>query len=93
MSSPAFCGRGLCYEVSMSKINKELLVGIVVCLFLAVTSVGVKVKLTIDRQEHYRELEAYNAIQDKRIEALEKEVRLLKTDLYMAQNGFEGGTE
>ena len=73
----------------MSKINKELLTGIVVCLFLAVTSVGVKVKLTIDRQEHYRELEAYNIIQDRRIEQLEKEVRLLKTDLYIAHNGFE----
>jgi hypothetical protein len=77
----------------MNKINKELLIGIVICLFLTITSVGVKVKLTIDRQEHYRELEAYNAIQDKRIEQLEKEVRLLKTDLFTAQNGFEGGTE
>ena len=77
----------------MNKINKELIIGIIVCLFLAVTSVGIKVKLTIDRQEHYRELEAYNTIQDKRIEQLEKEVRLLKTDLYIVQNGFEGGTE
>ena len=31
--------------------------------------------------------------QDERIKALEKEIRILKTDMYVLQYGYEGGEE
>ena len=55
--------------------------------------------LAIDfkNSEDFRKLEgnmiAEGKIKDRRIEELEKEVRLLKTDMRIMEYGFEGGKE
>ena len=52
--------------------------------------------LSNDSNRHEETLAAQQIVdidQNKRIEALEKEVRLLKTDLYITQNGFEENKE
>ena len=53
-----------------------VIVGLIVILF-----VSLKVKLITDRQEQYYELKAQSDIQAERIANMEKEIRLIKTDL------------
>lgn len=70
------------------------LIALFVMLELMLFAVGIA--LSNDSNRHEETLTAQQIIdtkQNRRIEELEKEVRLLKTDLYIAQNGFEGGTE
>ena len=61
-----------------------------VLLLLAVTCVGIKVRFVTDRNSRLAELEIQNMIQDKQIMELQKEIRILKTDICILQYGFEG---
>ena len=61
-----------------------------VLLLLAVACVGIKVRFVTDRNSRLAELEIQNMIQDKQIMELQKEIRILKTDICILQYGFEG---
>lgn len=61
-----------------------VIVGLIVILF-----VSLKVKLITDRQEQYYELKAQSDIQAERITKMEKEIRLIKTDLQILECGYE----
>ena len=44
-------------------------------------------------QQERNELEVEKIIVEKRLEEMEKEIRILKQDSYINKNGFEGGIE
>lgn len=71
----------------MSKTDL-VLTGLYFLLLLLVVNIG----LAMSSQDEEKEKQTVQRIadmeQDKRIEELEKEVRLLKTDLYILHNGF-----
>ena len=73
----------------MNGENKKLFLVVTLSLLFVIAGVGLKVKLVTDRQEQSRELEARFQMQDKKIEELEKEIRILKTDVHVLQYGFE----
>lgn len=73
----------------MNSTNKKLFLAVTLSLLFALAGVGLKVKLVTDRQEQNREFEARIQIQDKKIEELQKEIRILKTDVHILQYGFE----
>lgn len=59
-------------------------------LLLAVACVGIKVRFVTDKNSRLAELEAQNKMQDRQIMELQKEIRILKTDIHILQYGFEG---
>ena len=59
-------------------------------LLVAVACVGIKVRFATDKDSRLAELETQNIMQDKQIMELQKEIRLLKTDIYILQYGYEG---
>ena len=61
-----------------------------VLLLLAVACIGIKVRFVTDRNSRLAELEIQNMIQDKQIMELQKEIRILKTDIGILQYGYEG---
>lgn len=61
-----------------------------VLLLLAVACIGIKVRFVTDRNSRLAELEIQNMIQDKQIMELQKEIRILKTDICILQYGYEG---
>ena len=65
---------------------------VAVCLLLTILITAFADKDTKDKNEadNARAQEITDSRQNERIEELEKEVRLLKTDLYILQNGYEG---
>lgn len=73
----------------MNSTNKKLFLAVILSSLFALAGVGLKVKLVTDRQEQNREFEARIQIQDKKIEELQKEIRILKTDVHVLQYGFE----
>ncbi len=50
-------------------------------------------KLIVDFEELENEFAAERVIKDKKIEELEKEIRILKTDVHVIQYGFESEEE
>lgn len=59
-------------------------------LLMAVACVGIKVRFVTDKNSRLAELEIQNMIQDKQIMELQKEIRILKTDICILQYGYEG---
>ncbi len=63
-----------------------------VLLVLAVASaIGINVKIISDKKDRIDLQLIRDREQDERIKALEKEIRILKTDIYVLQYGYEGG--
>ncbi len=62
-------------------------------LLLAVACIGIKVSFVTDKNSRLAELEAQNMTQDKQIMEMQKEIRILKTDIYILQYGFEGDSD
>ena len=73
----------------MSSRNDLLKLCLVVVGLIAILTVSLKVKLITDRQEQYYELKAQSDIQAERITKMEKEIRLIKTDLQILEYGYE----
>lgn len=67
--------------------------------FLAVIFIGCALFLlgySLPREQDidiYRAIQSKNSSQDKAIEELQKEIRVLKTDMYVLQNGYEEAYE
>ena len=59
-------------------------------MLMAVVCIGIKVRFVTDRSSRLAELEIQNMVQDKQIMELQKEIRILKTDIYILQYGYEG---
>ena len=69
-------------------MNKTALLMVLFVLILSL-AVGINVRIIQDRKD-IKDLQTLSNIeQDKRIEALEKEVRVLKTDLQVLKYGFK----
>lgn len=73
----------------MSKLDWQLL-PIYTLFILAMLAIGIALSNDSGRKEEIKCAQAtVDANQDDRIEQLEKEIRLLKTDIQLLQNGFE----
>lgn len=72
------------------KNNYKLLLCWMFLLLMAIVCVGIKVRFVTDRSSRLAELEIQNMVQDKQIMELQKEIRILKTDIYILQYGREG---
>jgi cell division protein FtsB len=72
------------------KNNYRLLIWLMLLLLMAVVCVGIKVRFVTDKNGRLAELEAQNKMQDRQIMELQKEIRILKTDVHILQYGFEG---
>lgn len=59
---------------------------VIILLFLPVVLYA---KLIVDYEELENRIEIVNFEKEKRIEELEKEIRILKTDIQIIQYGFE----
>ena len=66
---------------------------IVLLILAVVAAIGINIARISYRTEMYEEQKAINAVLNERIEELEKEIRLLKTDVYVLQYGFEDKDE
>lgn len=66
--------------------NAILLIGLFALL-------GLFIKVNADFAEYQSKVEVEKYDNEKRLEKMEKEIRILKTDLYLNVNGFEGGNE
>ena len=73
----------------MSSRNNLLKLCLVTAGLIAILTVSLKVKLITDRQEQYYELKAQSDIQAERITKMEKEIRLIKTDIQILEYGYE----
>lgn len=51
--------------------------------------IGSIININIDVEDLKYELNCERILKDKKIEELEKEIRMLKTDVYVIQYGFE----
>lgn len=63
---------------------------VIILLFLPVI---LYTKLIVDYEELENRIETVNFEKNKKIEELEKEIRILKTDIYIIQYGFESEEE
>lgn len=68
---------------------------ILAALTVLVAALGIALNVHIfqSRKDRLDLQAARDRKQNERIEALEKEVRILKTDIYVLQYGYEGGKE
>lgn len=66
---------------------------IVLLILLVVAAIGVNIARISYKTEMQEEQKVINAVVDERIKELEKEIRLLKTDVYTLQYGFEDKDE
>ena len=62
-------------------------------LFLIFGITGLYIKVSFDLEEYKIQIANEKWEQEKRIEQMEKDIRILKTDSYINTNGFEGGIE
>lgn len=71
--------------------NSYRLLSLCLMLLLTMATVCVRMKINFvtDRSSRLTELEAQNMIQDRQITELQKEIRILKTDIYILQYGYE----
>ena len=69
-------------------MKKTLWLLLLILLAIA-AAIGVNVTRISHIHEQKIEQQIRDDVQNARIEALEKEVRILKTDLYFLQNGYE----
>lgn len=73
----------------MSKLDWQLL-AIYLFVMLAMLAIGLALSDDSSRKEEVRRTQTtVDASQDNRIEQLEKEIRILKTDMMLLQKGVE----
>ena len=89
MSSPASVGEDFILRGCMKNSYKLLPLFSMLLLTMAIVYTGIKVRFVTDRSSRLAELEAQNMIQDSQIAELQKEIRILKTDIYILQHGYE----
>lgn len=70
-------------------MGKTSLLAVLLVLVIAL-GIGINVKIISDRKDRMDLQFIRDREQDERIKALEKEVRILKTDIYILQYGYEG---
>ena len=70
-------------------MGKTSLLAVLLALVIAL-GIGVNVKIISDKKDRIDLQLIRDREQDERIKALEKEVRILKTDIYILQYGYEG---
>lgn len=73
-------------------MGKTSLLAVLLVLVVAL-AVGINVKIISDKKDRMDLQLIRDREQDERIKALEKEIRILKTDMYVLQYGYEGGEE
>lgn len=73
-------------------MGKTSLLAVLLVLAVAL-AVGINVKIISDKKDRMDLQLIRDREQDERIKALEKEIRILKTDMYVLQYGYEGGKE
>lgn len=93
MSSPASVGEDFTLRGCMNNSCRLLSFCLMLLLTMAAVCIRMKINFVTDRSSRIAELEAQNMIQDKQIKELQKEVRLLKTDLDISKNGFRENKE
>ena len=69
---------------------KKTLILITLYILIIAAAIGVNVARITHRQELAEQQKIRDIEQDRKIEALEKELRLLRTDVNILQYGFEG---
>ena len=69
------------------KNSYKLSLWLMLLLLMAVACIGIKVRFVTDRSSRLTELEIQNMVQDKQIMELQKEIRLLKTDIQLLEQG------
>lgn len=62
-------------------------------IFLLLGSIVLMIKFNFDVSDLRNEIYYDNIVRDKKIEELEKEIRILKTDVDVIQYGFESEEE
>ena len=62
---------------------------LVLLLLMTAAAIGLNIVIITHNQEMVAEQKVINAVQDARIAELEKEIRILKTDIRIIQYGFE----
>jgi hypothetical protein len=70
-------------------MGKTSLLAVLLVLVVAL-AVGINVKIISDKKDRIDIQLIRDREQDEHIKALEKEVRILKTDMYILQYGYEG---
>lgn len=68
---------------------KKTILLLVLLLLMTAAGIGLNVVIITHNQEVVAEQKVINAVQDARIAELEKEIRILKTDIRIIQYGFE----
>ena len=62
-------------------------------LFILLGLIGLMIKFNFDVENVHHELVCEAVIKDKKIEELEKEIRILKTNMNIIQYGYESEEE
>ena len=62
-------------------------------IFLLIGSICLGIKFNLDLEDFQTQVAIERSIQNKKIEELEKEIRILKTDINTIQYGFESEEE
>ena len=70
-------------------MGKTSLLAVLLVLAVAL-AVGINVEIISDKKDRMDLQLIRDREQDERIKALEKEIRILKTDMYVLQYGYEG---
>ena len=65
----------------------------ILMLFLILGITSLYIKVSYDFEDYKKEVAVEKYENEKRLEEMEKDIRILKTDSYINTNGFEGGQE
>ena len=65
----------------------------ILLLFLILGMTGLVVKVNCDLEDYMSQVAIERYENKKRLEKIEKDIRILQTDSYINTNGFEGGEE
>ena len=64
----------------------------ILLLVLILGMAGVVVKVNCDLEDYMSQIAIERYENEKRLEQMEKDIRILKTDSYINEYGFEGGS-
>ena len=80
------------FRVVIMKNNKDFY-GIIIFIFILLQFIPIIlfIKITADFKDFEAEFQNERMIQNKNIEQLEMEIRLLKQDIFILENGYEVG--
>ena len=74
------------WQAGEQKVRKTVILGVLLMLAVA-ADIGVNISEIHHQQELFELQKVIDGVQDERIKVLEKEVRILKTDMSIIQNG------